>query len=156
SDKISASWFEARLNQALVDIEENFKHYRLSDALMTTYKLVWDDFCAWYLELVKPAYGSPISAETLETVKSFFQRILTLVHPFMPFLTEELWHDELFGVKDEKDCIIVASYPTAEEFDEQLIKDFAIAQQIISEVRNIRNSKGISPKVALPLAINQQ
>lgn len=74
----------------------------------------------------------------------------------MPFLTEELWHDELFGVKDEKDCIIVAAYPTATDFDEQLIKDFAVAQQIISEVRNIRNSKGISPKVALPLAINQQ
>jgi len=156
SDKISASWFDARFNQALVEIEENFKHYRLSDALMTTYKLVWDDFCAWYLELVKPAYGSPIASETLETVKSFFQRILTLVHPFMPFLTEELWHDELFGVKDEKDCIIVAEFPTINPFDEQLIKDFAVAQQIISEVRNIRNSKGLSPKVALPLAINQQ
>jgi len=123
---------------------------------MTTYKLVWDDFCAWYLELVKPAYGSPISGETLKTVTLFFERILTLVHPFMPFLTEELWHDELFGTKDEKDCIIVAAFPTVKEFDEQVIKDFAIAQQIISEIRNIRNSKGISPKVALPLAINQQ
>jgi Valyl-tRNA synthetase len=124
--------------------------------LMTTYKLVWDDFCAWYLELVKPAYGSPIASETLEMVKSFFQRILTLVHPFMPFLTEELWHDELFGIKEEKDCIIVAEFPKVNAFDEHIIKDFAVAQQIISEVRNIRNSKGISPKVALPLAINQQ
>ncbi len=156
ADKISASWFDARFNQALTEIEENFKHYRLSDALMTTYKLVWDDFCAWYLELVKRAYGSPISGETLKTVTLFFERILTLVHPFMPFLTEELWHDELFGAKDEKDCIIVAAFPTVKEFDEQVIKDFAIAQQIISEIRNIRNSKGISPKVALPLAINQQ
>ncbi|MGE8377546.1 MAG: class I tRNA ligase family protein, partial [Sphingobacterium sp.] len=156
SDKISAVWFDARFNQALTEIEENFKHYRLSDALMTTYKLVWDDFCAWYLELVKPTYGSPIASETLEMVKSFFQRILTLVHPFMPFLTEELWHDELFGIKEEKDCIIVAEFPKVSAFDEQVIKDFAVAQQIISEVRNIRNSKGISPKVALPLAINQQ
>jgi len=156
SDKISAAWFDARFNQALTEIEENFKHYRLSDALMTTYKLVWDDFCAWYLELVKPAYGSPIASETLEMVKSFFQRILTLVHPFMPFLTEELWHDELFGTKEEKDCIIVAEFPKVSAFDEHIIKDFAVAQQIISEVRNIRNSKGISPKVALPLAINPQ
>lgn len=154
AQKTAAQWFESRFNQAIVEIDEHFKQYRLSDALMTTYKLIWDDFCAWYLELVKPAYQMPIEQETLETVKNFFQKILSLAHPFMPFLTEELWHDELFGQRDPKDCIIVAPYPAIAGFDETIIKEFASVQQIISEVRNVRNSKGISPKIALPLAIN--
>lgn len=152
--KTAATWFESRFNQAIAEIDEHFANYRLSDALMATYKLIWDDFCAWYLELVKPAYQAPIERETLETVKRLFQQVLKLAHPFMPFLTEELWHDEIFGTRDAKDCIIVASYPTAQSFDTQIVKDFEIVQQIISEVRSIRNSKGISPKIELPLAIN--
>jgi len=154
AQKMSATWFENRFNQALVEINEHFANYRLSDALMATYKLIWDDFCAWYLELIKPAYQSPIERETLETALGLFQKVLKLAHPFMPFLTEELWHDEIFGNRDEKDCIIVAEFPEPQGFDEEQIKEFATVQQIISEVRNIRNSKGISPKVALPLAIN--
>ncbi len=154
AQKTAAQWFESRFNQAVAEIDEHFAHYRLSDALMATYKLIWDDFCAWYLELVKPAYQAPIEAETLETVKVFFQKILALAHPFMPFLTEDLWHDELFGQRDTKDCVIVAKYPEVKSFDERIIKEFAQVQQIISEVRNLRNSKGISPKVELPLAIN--
>ena len=153
AQKMSAEWFENRFNQAVAEIDEHFANYRLSDALMATYKLIWDDFCSWYLELVKPAYQTPIEKETLETVKGLFQKVLKLAHPFMPFLTEELWHDELFG-REEKDCIIVADFPTVQPYDEKCIKEFTIVQQIISEVRNIRNSKGISPKVALPLAIN--
>lgn len=152
--KTAGEWFENRFNQAVQEIEEHFAHYRLSDALMTTYKLVWDDFCAWYLELVKPAYQTPIEAETLETVKTFFQNVLALAHPFMPFITEELWHDDLFGTREEQDCVIVAKYPEAVAFDEKIIREFIQVQQIISEVRSIRNAKGISPKVALPLAIN--
>src|SRR5690606_9374419 len=136
------------------EIDEHFANYRLSDALMATYKLIWDDFCAWYLELVKPAYQQPIEAETLETVKSFFLKVLALAHPFMPFLTEELYHDELFGSREDKDCIIVAEYPKVAAFDEKIIKEFATVQQIISEVRAVRNSKGLSPKIALPLAIS--
>ncbi|SUJ04513.1 Valine--tRNA ligase [Sphingobacterium spiritivorum] len=154
ADRTSAAWFESRFNQALVEIEDHFASYRLSDALMATYKLIWDDFCAWYLELIKPAYGSPIPAETFETAKGFFQRVLTLAHPFMPFLTEELWHDELFGTRQAKDCCIVAEYPKTAAFDETLIKEFNTVKQVISEVRNVRNTKQISPKVALPLAIN--
>lgn len=154
SQKMSAKWFEARFNQTLVEIEEHFANYRLSDALMATYKLIWDDFCSWYLELVKPAYQAPIEKETYETVKGLFQKVLKLAHPFMPFITEELWHDEIFGERDEKDCIIVAEFPKSQGFDENIIKEFSIVQQIISEVRNIRNSKGLSPKIALPLAIN--
>ncbi|WP_185214181.1 valine--tRNA ligase [Sphingobacterium mizutaii] len=154
SQKMSAKWFESRFNQALVEIEEHFANYRLSDALMASYKLIWDDFCSWYLELVKPAYQVPIEKETYETVKGLFQKVLKLAHPFMPFITEELWHDEIFGTRSTEDCIIVADFPKVEAFDENIIKEFAIVQQIISEVRNIRNSKGLSPKIALPLAIN--
>src|SRR5690606_13769634 len=94
-------WFVIRFNEALAEIEDNFKQYRLSEALMACYKLVWDDFCAWYLEMVKPVYQHPIDAETLKTTLGFFEKILTLLHPFMPFLTEELWHDPLFGEKGE-------------------------------------------------------
>lgn len=154
AQKTAAKWFESKFNATLIEIEDHFNHYRLSDALMSTYKLIWDDFCAWYLELVKPAYQAPIETETFEVVKEFFKRILTLVHPFMPFLSEELWHDELFGQRDVKDCIIVAEYPTVGDIDQKIIKEFTFVQQIISEVRNIRNTKQISPKIALPLAIN--
>ncbi|GHE23105.1 valine--tRNA ligase [Sphingobacterium griseoflavum] len=154
AQQMAAKWFESRFNQSLIEIEAHFADYRLSDALMSTYKLIWDDFCAWYLELVKPAYQAPIEKETLAVVISFFEKVLALAHPFMPFLTEELWHDELFGSRAANDCVIVAAYPTIEVVDEGLIKEFDVVKQIISEVRSIRNAKGISPKVALPLAIN--
>src|SRR5690606_11622901 len=154
ANKIAAKLFENRCNQAVAEIDEHFAHYRLSDALMTTYKLIWYVFCAWYLELVKPAYQTPIDSATYQTVKDFFQKVVALAHPFMPFLTEELWHDEIFGTREEEDCVIVANYPEVTPFDENIIQEFTQVQQIISEVRSIRNAKGISPKVALPLAIN--
>ena len=147
------AWFENRFNEALAEIEDNFKQYRLSEALMTTYKLVWDDFCAWYLEMVKPAYQHPIDAETLKVTIGFFERILKLLHPFMPFITEELWHDELFGEKAEMDCIIVASYPAIEAAEPQILKEVELVKQVVAEIRNVRNTKQISPKEALPLSI---
>lgn len=146
-------WFENRFNEALAEIEDNFKQYRLSEALMATYKLVWDDFCAWYLEMVKPAYQQPVDAETLKATAGFFEKILTLLHPFMPFLTEELWHDELFGEKGEMDCCIVASYPVVGSADAALLKDVEVIKTLVAEIRNVRNTKQISPKEALPLAI---
>lgn len=146
-------WFENRFNEALAEIEDNFKQYRLSEALMTTYKLVWDDFCAWYLEMVKPVYQHPVDAATLKATIGFFEKVLSLLHPFMPFITEELWHDEIFGEKGELDCIIVAPYPVAGESDALLLKDVEVVKGIVAEVRNIRNMKQISPKEALPLSI---
>lgn len=146
-------WFENRFNEALAEIEDNFKQYRLSEALMTTYKLVWDDFCAWYLEMVKPAYQQPVDAETLKATAGFFEKILTLLHPFMPFITEELWHDELFGEKGEMDCCIVASYPVVGNADAALLKDVEVIKTLVAEIRNVRNTKQISPKEGLPLAI---
>jgi valyl-tRNA synthetase len=147
------TWFENRLNEALVEIEANFKQYRLSEALMATYKLVWDDFCAWYLEMVKPAYQQPIDAATKQISIQYFEQILKLLHPFMPFITEELYHDELFGERGELDCCIVAEYPTIGKIDEPLLKDAELIKELISEIRNVRNVRQISPKEALPLSI---
>jgi len=147
------SWFESAFNHALSDIESNYSQYRLSEALMGIYKLVWDDFCAWYLEMIKPAYQQPIDAETYRITIEFFERILKLLHPLMPFLTEELWHDDLFEARAEYDCCIVAAYPCGRDVDAALLSDFDIVKQVISEIRNIRNTKQISPKEALTLAI---
>jgi valyl-tRNA synthetase len=147
------SWFENRFNEALVEIEANFKQYRLSEALMITYKLVWDDFCAWYLEMVKPAYQQPIDAESFKATVGFFENIIKLLHPNMPFLTEELWHDDLFAERGEMDCCIVAEFPKGGAFDVQLLKDAEVIKTVVAEIRNVRNQKQISPKEALPLSI---
>jgi len=147
------SWFENRFNGALVEIEANFKQYRLSEALMTTYKLVWDDFCAWYLEMVKPAYQQPIDTESYKATVGFFEQIIKLLHPNMPFLTEELWHDDLFAERGEMDCCIVAEFPKGGAIDEQLLKDAEVIKTVVAEIRNVRNQKQISPKEALPLSL---
>lgn len=147
------SWFQSRFDEALEEIDSNFKQYRLSEALMATYKLVWDDFCAWYLEMVKPAYQQPVDAETRKISIAYFEKILRLLHPFMPFITEELYHDELFGKRDEMDCCIVAPYPSAGGINEQLLKEAELIKELISEIRNVRNTRQLSPKDALPLQI---
>jgi valyl-tRNA synthetase len=147
------AWFESRFNEALEEIEHNFSQYRLSEALMVTYKLVWDDFCAWYLEMVKPAYQQPIDKASYEATIRIFENILKVIHPFMPFISEELWHDELFGERAEKDCCIVAQLPSLSKKDEKLLAGVEMVKQIISEIRNVRNSKQISPKEALTLSI---
>jgi len=147
------SWFGNRFNEALVEIEDNFKQYRLSEALMITYKLVWDDFCAWYLEMVKPAYQQPIDAASYKATIAFFENIIKLLHPNMPFLTEELWHDDLFAAREEMDCCIVAEFPKGGAIDAKLLKDAEVVKTVIAEIRNVRNQKQISPKEALPLSL---
>ncbi|MBS7563635.1 valine--tRNA ligase [Mucilaginibacter sp. Bleaf8] len=149
----AVEWFKNRFNQALAEIEENFNQYRLSDAIMAVYKLVWDDFCAWYLEMVKPAYQQPIDKQTYEATITFFEQILKVLHPFMPFITEELWHDEVFGNRTEQDCCIVAQLPVIEQINTQLLAEFEGIKQLITEIRNTRNSKQISPKEALSLFV---
>ena len=151
ADLFAIQWFESRFNAALADIENHYEHYRLSDALMSVYKLIWDDFCAWYLEMVKPPYQQPIARETLEHTIAFFESILKVIHPFMPFLSEELWHDEIFGIREELDCCIVAEYPIIGAVDNALLQQMEGLKLVISEIRNIRNQKQISPKEALPL-----
>lgn len=152
-NKVAISWFESRFNDALQEIEENFNQYRLSEALMATYKLVWDDFCAWYLEMIKPVYLQPIDKETYETTIKYFENILIILHPFTPFITEELWHDELFGDRTDYDCCIVAQLPSIGQIDTRMVAEIEGIKQLISEVRNVRNAKQISPKEKLPLAV---
>lgn len=152
-NSIAIQWFDNRFNQALAEIEDSFSQYKLSEALMATYKLVWDDFCAWYLEMIKPAYQHPIDNETHRSTVRFFENILKVLHPFMPFITEELWHDELFGPRGENDCCIVAQLPNIGKFNSHLLADVETVKQIITQVRNIRNNKQISPKEVLGLSI---
>jgi len=150
-NKIAIEWFDSRFNQALTEIEDNFKQYRLSEALMATYKLVWDDFCAWYLEMIKPAYQQPINSETYKQTIVYFQNILKILHPFMPFITEELWHDELFGIRDAMDCCIVAQLPKSGQINTQLLGEIENVKQLITQIRNIRSVKQISPKETFAL-----
>jgi valyl-tRNA synthetase len=150
---IAIEWFGSRFNQALGEIEADFAQYRLSEALMATYKLVWDDFCAWYLEMIKPVYLQPIDKATYVATVQFFENILKVLHPFMPFLSEELWHDELFGERGEKDCCIVAQLPNIGEINAQILNDVEIIKIIITQIRNTRNTKQISPKEALELSV---
>ncbi|HET8859009.1 valine--tRNA ligase [Marivirga sp.] len=144
-------WFEARFQDALREINDHFSKFRISDALMATYKLIWDDFCAYYLELVKPPYGEAIDKETYEATITFFEDILTILHPFMPFLTEEIWHQ--ITDRDDKDCVIVNHWPIEKDYDKAILHDAKIAFELVSQIRNIRASKGISPKESLKLYI---
>jgi valyl-tRNA synthetase len=160
---LANEWFESRFNEALKEIENNFQQYKLSDALMATYKLVWDDFCSWYLEMVKPSFvknengegvQDPIDTATYDFMKLQLSKILSLLHPFMPFLTEELWHDEeLFGKRETADCCIVSTYPKVGAINIELLQKVEQLKLLISEIRMIRNSKQIAPKVTLPLAM---
>jgi len=158
NNQTAINWFESRFNQAITEIESNFEQFRLSEALMATYKLVWDDFCAWYLEMVKPAYQQDvekqkIDAETFSATVAFFENILKILHPFMPFLTEELWHDELFGERSALDCCIVAQLPKGGQINTRLLDDVEMVKQVIAQIRNIRNAKQIAPKEKLPLVV---
>lgn len=151
SNKASMDWFENRFNEALTEIEDHFSKFRISDALMATYKLVWDDFCSWYLEMIKPAYQQPIDAETYNKTIIFFEEILKILHPFMPFLTEELWHQ--IKERNTHEALIVTDWPKANAFDKNQIEEANQVFELVSQVRNIRASKGISPKEAFSLTI---
>ncbi|MFN5170227.1 MAG: valine--tRNA ligase [Cyclobacteriaceae bacterium] len=150
-NKVATAWFESRLNQGIAELNDHFAKYRMSDALMSVYKLIWDDFCSWYLEMIKPEYGKPIDAATYARTVEFFEAVLKLLHPFMPFITEELWTE----LRERKpgDNIIVASWPAAGAVKPELLEEASHAFTIVSEVRNVRSSKGLSPREALPLSV---
>ena len=143
------SWFESRYNKALNEIEDHFSKFRISDALMTAYKLVWNDFCSWYLEWIKPEYGHPIDKATYNETIQLFEKVIRLLHPFMPFITEELWHQ--LSERKDGDAIIVSNWPKAKAYKKAILNEAEIMFEITSGIRNIRNSKGISPKEQLEL-----
>ena len=153
SSKVSVEWFEAKLNQALTEIEDHFSKYRLSDALMRAYKLVWDDFCSWYLEMIKPAYQQPIDATTFAATLGYFDKLMKIMHPFMPFITEEIWH--LLSDDKEGISIMNAGMPVATTINESLLERFDYATQIIIALRAIRKDKNIPIKESISLFVKK-
>jgi valyl-tRNA synthetase len=158
SDKAAIEWFKSRFNEQLEQINDHYSKYRMSDALMASYKLIWDDFCAWYLEMVKPEFVDgqplPVSHETYVATIGFFENILTIIHPWMPFISEELWH--LIKDRSQQDCIIVASWPEVEKYDEKLLGNFTIASEVVQQIRYMRQQKNISPKEQLELFVRSE
>jgi len=153
SSKLGIEWFEARFNITLKEIEKYFVNYRISDALMSTYKLIWDDFCSWYLEIVKPDYQKPIDVVTYKATVDFFEKLMKILHPFMPFLTEEIWH--LLSERKKDDDIIIAGMSQAHKADKNVIKEFETAEQIVIGIRKIRKEKNIPNREAVTLNLQK-
>ena len=153
SAEIAVKWFDAKLKEVNEEMEKQFKEYRISEALMTVYKLFWDEFSSWYLEMVKPAYGQPIDKQSYEATLKFFDALLKMLHPFMPFITEELWQ-HIYDRKDGESIMrekLEIPAPTAEE--KKLAADIENVKQIIAGVRTVRNQKNIAQKEQLTLQV---
>ena len=148
---VAVKWFDSKLSQVIETVEDHFGKFRISDALMTIYKFFWDDFCAWYLEAVKPAYGAGIDRKTYEATLGFFDSLLKMIHPVMPFITEELWQN--MAERKEGETIMNQRYPQAKEYDLAFITAFDMACEAVAGVRNIRQSKNLSPREALDLLV---
>ncbi|MBW2936585.1 valine--tRNA ligase [Aureisphaera sp. CAU 1614] len=151
SSKIAIEWYQNKFQQALVEIEDHYSKYRMSDALMATYKLIWDDFCSWLLEMVKPEYGQPIAAKTKAAVIAILEDNLKVLHPFVPFISEHIWQH--ITERTPEEALIIASWPEQRSFDEALIKSFDFASEVISGIRNVRKEKNISFKEEISLSV---
>ena len=144
-------WYQAKFQKTLVDIEDHFSKYRLSDALMTTYKLIWDDFCSWLLEMVKPAYESPIDKKTYNAIVAILESNLKILHPFMPFLTEEIW--QILENRTPDQALIIASWPEIKTYDHTILEGFEFAAEVVSGIRTIRKEKNIAFKNPIDLLV---
>lgn len=151
AEEAAMAWFEAKLASTLTELEQSFERYRISEALMTAYRFAWDDFCSWYLEAIKPGFGQPMAQVVYQRSLNFFEAVLKVLHPFMPFITEEIWH--LLRERASGDSICVAQWPKAEAVDESLIRESEQALQVVMALRKLRADKGISPKQALELCL---
>ncbi|AMM51507.1 valyl-tRNA synthetase [Rufibacter sp. DG15C] len=148
-------WFDSKFNESLNILEDHFEKFRISDALLTVYKLVWDDFCSSYLEMIKPAFGSPIDAGTLQATNEFLEKLMKVLHPFMPFITEEIWNS--MAERAEKDCLVVAPWPAQGRVDADILRNMEYVLNVVGQIRNLRNSKNLSPakKLALHVRLNE-
>ncbi|HCE56195.1 MAG TPA: valine--tRNA ligase [Lutibacter sp.] len=151
SAKVAVEWYQAKFQQALGELEKSFEQYRISEALMITYKLIWDDFSSWFLEMVKPEYQQPIDAKTYSSVVGFLEDNLKILHPFMPFLSEEIWQDITDRTPEE--ALIIAEYPKFTSVNEDLINDFKFASEVISGIRTIRKDRNIAFKYTIDLLV---
>ena len=152
TDNQAIEWFENKLNKTIAEINDQFEKFRISDALHLIYKLIWDDFCGWYLEAIKPNYGEGISKEVYDRTILFFEELMKLLHPFMPFQSEELW--QTISERSIDEALVIAQQKEAGAFDETIIKNFETAAELISGVRNYRQTKGISPREAAEVYTN--
>ncbi len=148
---IAVNWYESKMNQSLDLVEDSFSKYRISDALMTIYRLIWEDFCSWYLELVKPGFEEPIDKKTYDATLGFLENLMKILHPFMPFITEEIYQN--MAERQEDDFLIKAAWPAAGDFDKKIIEEAEESFGIITNIRNIRNNRGISQKQPISLSI---
>jgi valyl-tRNA synthetase len=148
---IALEWYQSKFQKTLVEIEDHFSKYRLSDALMSTYKLIWDDFCSWLLEMVKPSYGSPIDKKTYNTVVTILESNLKILHPFMPFLTEEIW--QFLEARTPDQALIVASWPEHKPYNQSILDGFEFASDVVSGIRTIRKEKNIAFKNSIELLV---
>ncbi|WP_288443388.1 valine--tRNA ligase [uncultured Chryseobacterium sp.] len=152
TDNQAIEWFENKLNKTIAEINDQFEKFRISDALHLIYKLIWDDFCGWYLEAIKPNYGEGISKEVYNKTIYFFEELMKLLHPFMPFQSEEIW--QLISERSIDEALVIAQQKKADSFNEEVIKNFEITAELISGVRNYRQTKGISPREAVEIYTN--
>lgn len=151
NNALAVEWFRNAFAKALAEIEDNFSSYRISEAFMRIYKLFWDDFSGWYLEMVKPAYGSPADRKTIDATRHYFDMLMRLIHPFMPFVTEEIWQDLAPRAKGES--IMYAPAPAVEQWDEALLARFEFVKEAITDIRNVRKQKNIAQKQPLTLKV---
>ncbi|MEG9327990.1 valine--tRNA ligase [Salinimicrobium catena] len=151
SSRIALEWYKARFQKTLREIEDHYKKYRMSDALMATYKLVWDDYCSWLLEMVKPPFGEAMDEKTYNEVIAILEDNLKILHPFVPFVSEEIW--QAIKERSEEEALIVSSWPKMTDFDEKVISEFAVAAEVISGIRSIRKEKNIAHKEQLQLQV---
>ena len=151
ASKLGLEWYEAKLNKTLLEIEDHFSKFRISDALMSIYKLVWDDYSSWLLEIIKPVYQQPIDKTSFDQVIHLFEQNLKLLHPFMPFLTEEVWQH--ISDRTTSEALVIAKWPVVGDLDENLIEQFDFAAEVIAGVRTIRKNKNIPIKEALELSV---
>ena len=148
---LGIQWYRSTFQQTLATIEDHFEKYRISDALMAIYKLVWDDYSSWLLEIIKPAYQQPIDRKTYEEVIELFEGNLKLLHPFMPFLTEEVWQH--IAERTPTQALVVSEWPKKEQIDLELFKTFEFASEVVSGIRTVRKEKNIPMKEALELSV---
>ncbi|MBT6815249.1 MAG: valine--tRNA ligase, partial [Flavobacteriales bacterium] len=151
SAKQAINWFDSKISKSIINIDKSYSKYRISETLMTTYKLVWDDFCSWYLEIVKPTYGSAIDKKTYNKTIDNLEKLLKLLHPFMPFLSEEIWH----LIDERKEDIIVAEWPKEKKVEENILSDFDVVSEVVSSIRNFRIQKQIPNKEVISLFVKE-
>ncbi|HYC28367.1 MAG TPA: class I tRNA ligase family protein, partial [Chitinophagaceae bacterium] len=147
----AVDWFESRLNEALKELDELFTDFRLSEALKTTYSLVWDDFCSWYLEWVKPAQGEPMDAKVYERTVYFFEQLLQILHPFMPFISEEIYH--ILKERQPGDDLVISLYAPLAPADKNILQQGEMLKQVITAIRDARVKNNIKPKESIKLHI---